>query len=228
MKKLAVTLFFLIIPVVLMADMKIVQKVDVGPIMGQPGHTGTTTTYIKGNKARIEMMSNKYSIVDLDTGKIYMVDDDKKSIMVMTKDQMNQMGGMISQMGGAKMQTDIKKLDSSQTVNGFRCDDYQVNMTGFIGMKSVQCFTKEVDATEFDPFKPFMEQWGKMFEGFDPSKLPGFPVKNNGVMIIMGQEVKNNSEVVSISRDSIPNSTFTVPTGYKNMEMPKMPQAPQH
>jgi hypothetical protein len=227
MKKLLVTLFLLISPV-LMADMKIVQKVDVGPIMGQPAHSGTTTTYIKGNKAKVEMVSGKYSLVDLDSGKIYMVDDDKKSIMVMTKDQVNQMGGMISQMGGAKMQAEVKKLGSSQTVNGFHCDDYQVNVSGFITMKSVQCLSKEVDAKEFEPFKPFMEQWGKLMEGLDPNKLPGFPVKNDGVMIFMGQEVKNNSEVVSISNDSIPDSTFTVPTNYKSMEMPKMPQMPQH
>lgn len=227
MKKMILTLIFIVMPLILMADMTIVSKVETGSLMGQPGHKGTTTTYVKGNKAKIEMQAGKYSIVDLNSGKVYVVDDSRKEIMMMTKDQLNQMGGMMKQMGAMKMQADIKKLDSSHTVNGFKCDDYQVNMTGMFGLKSVQCLSTDVDTKEFEPFKPFTDQWGKMFEGFDPSKLPGIPIRSQGKIIVMGQEAINNSEIVSISRDSVPESVFSVPSGYRSVEMPSMPQIPQ-
>lgn len=228
MKKLILTLIFLVMPLILVADMTIVSKVETGPMMGQPGHKGITTTYVKGNKAKIELRAGESTIVDLTTGKIYIVNDPKKEIMVMTKEQLNQLGGMVNQLGGAgKMQADVKKIGPSRTVNSFKCEDYQVNVTGIISIKSVQCLSTDVDIKEFEPFKPFTEQWGNMLEGFDPSKLPGIPILSRGKLSIMGQEVANNSEVVSISRDPIPDSVFAIPTGYKTVEAPLMPQVPQ-
>lgn len=224
MKKLILTFIFLVTPLILMADMTIVSNVETGAVMGQPAHKGRSSTYIKGNKAKIEMQAGKYSLVDLDSGKVHIVDDSKKEIMTMTTAQLTQMGGMMKQMGAMKMQADIKKLGSSHTVNGFKCDDYQVNVTGMIGIQSVQCLSIDVDTKEFEPFKPFTEQWGKVFEAFDPSKLPGIPIRSQGKFIVMGQEVTSNSEIVSISRDSIPASVFAVPSGYRSVEMPAMPQ----
>jgi hypothetical protein len=222
-----ITLLFLIMPLSLFADMKIVSNYETGAVMGQPPEKGTSTMYIKGNKARIDHSAKQTTIVDLDAKKIYMIDHSKKQIMEMDQDQMKQASGMIAQLGAAaKTTVDINKTGPARTINGFKCEDYQVSVNGPFSMKSTQCISSDVDIKEFDPFRPFIGESAKMIQGYDLSKLKGMPIQSKGTMSLLGQQIDTNTEVISISHDSIPDSTFNLPAGYTTREMPKMPGKP--
>src|SRR5262245_46854738 len=96
------------------ADAKIVQTVNSSGIMGQPPKNDTMTIYVKGPKARIDMggASGLYQIIDVTAKKAFIVDPQKKTVMVLTSDQMKKTAGMLSQLtGGAKQAPPtIKKL----------------------------------------------------------------------------------------------------------------------
>jgi uncharacterized protein DUF4412 len=220
-------LLFLFLPLSLFADMKIVSHYETGAVMGQAAQKGTSTMYIKGNKARIDQSVNNTIVVDLDAKKMYMIDHSKKQIMEMDPDQMKQASAMMGQLGAAaKTTVDIKKTGPERTVNGFKCEDYQVNINGPVSMKSTQCISSDVSIKEFEPFRSFTEQFAQMIQGYDMSKLQGMPIQSKGTMSLMGQQFDSNTEVISISHDSIPDSTFTLPSGYTTREMPKMPTRP--
>jgi hypothetical protein len=61
------------------ADTTIVQKVESGPMMGQPGTNAIQTMKIKGTKARIDHDNVKqYQVLDLTSKKVYLIDTEKK------------------------------------------------------------------------------------------------------------------------------------------------------
>ena len=226
MKKLFLTALCLVLATAAMADVKIVQKVKTGPMMGQPAKDTTVTMYIKGHKARNETGTAKqYQIIDVDSGKVYVVDPDKKQAMVMTTEMMKQSVGMISQMmGGAK--PTVEKPGTTHTYNGFKCEDVRITITGsqMMGFTSVSCVSSSLDVKEFEPFKDFSQDVAKIFGVESKSSVPGFPVHTETKMKMMGQDIDSTTELVSISHDSVDASLFEIPPDYKIQEMNMPPQ----
>ena len=66
----------------------------------------------------------------------------------------------------------------------------------------------------------FSKDLAKQFGGL-PDDVKGFPVVADTKMTIMGQNMTSHSELVSVSKESIPDSVFVVPADYKTTEMPK-------
>ena len=153
------------------------------------------------------------------------VDSSKKQVMTMSLDMMKAAGGMMGAMG-KDMKTDVKKTGNSKTVNGFKCDEYVLTMTGPISMTSTECITQDVDDKEFEPMKDYFMEFAKMMN-MDPKTLPkGIPVQTEVKMNMMGQNVAGSSEVQSISHDALADSLFTIPSDYSVQEM-KMPPMPK-
>lgn len=208
------------------ADTTIIQKVESGPVMGQPATNTIQTMKIKGNKARIDHQNMpQYQILDLGAKKVYMVDPDKKEVMTMSLDMMNAAGAMLKQMN-QNAQFNVKNTGTTRTINGFKCTDYVVSMTGGMSMDSKQCVTTDVDYTDFEAFRPYAEGMMKMFAGEEGAKKlpPGISVVTETNMNMMGQKVTSRTELQSIKKEEIPASAFEIPAGFKTKEMPGMPK----
>jgi hypothetical protein len=207
------------------ADTTIIQKVESGPIMGQPAKNTIQTMQIKGNKARIDHANvAQYQILDLAAKKMYTIDSDKKEAIVMSLDMVNAAGNMFKQMNkDAKLS--VQNTGKSRTVNGFKCTDYVVSMSGGMGMTSKQCVTTDIDASDFEAFRPYAEGMVKMFVGENTAQLPqGMAVVTETQLTMMGQKIDSRTELQSVKKEQIAASVFEIPAGFAVKEMPGMPK----
>jgi Domain of unknown function (DUF4412) len=229
MKYAIAVLVCLTISSAVFADAKIVQTINSSGIMGQPPKSDTMTIYVKGPKARIDMgASGPYQIIDVTVKKAFIVDPGKKSVMVLTADQMQQTAGMLSQLTGNKQATppSIQKLGTSKTYNGYKCDEYKVSMSNPVPTSGTYCISKELDLQkDLEPLSGFSKEFAQMFGGDIMKQIQGYPVHSESTTSIMGQTIKTSGDLVSVSHDSQPDTLFVVPADYKVMEMPslKMP-----
>jgi uncharacterized protein DUF4412 len=225
MKKWLVLAVLLASAGLVFADMTIVQKIQTSPMMGQPAKNLQMTMYIKGQKARIELEAGNYQILDLKQNKMFIVDPSKKTVMVVNPNMMQQAGKMMTQMnGGKEPNTDIQKTGKSDTVNGFKCDEYSVNTSGgMLNMTSLQCISKDIDTAEFEPFRQYAEGFIKV-GGSKTTELKGLPVRSQSKISMMGQTMESKGELLSVSTSAVADTMFTVPPDFKMMEMPSMPE----
>jgi Domain of unknown function (DUF4412) len=222
--------FFIVVAILGMAtlcfaDTTIIQKVESGPMMGQPGKNTVQTMQIKGNKARIDHANvAQYQILDLAAKKMYTIDSEKKQAMVMSLDMVNAAGAMFKQMNkDAKL--NVQNTGNTRTVNGFKCTDYVVTMSGGTAMTSKQCITKDIDSTDFEAFRPYAEGMVKMFLGDNTAKLPqGMAVITETQMTMMGQKIDSKTELQSVKKEEIAGSVFEIPAGFEVKEVPGMPK----
>ncbi len=208
------------------ADITIVQKVESGSIMGQPAQNTVQTMKIKGSKARIDQQNQpQYQILDLAAKKMYMVDPQKKETMVMGLEMMEAAGAMFQAMN-QNSQLSVKETGNKKTVNGFNCSETLITMTGAMAFTSTNCYTQDIDSTEFEAFRPFSEGMMKTFLGDKGmTKLPkGVSVRSDTNMTMMGQQIKASTEMISVSKEALPDSLFAPPADFKlkEMTMPKM------
>ena len=76
--KYVLVLLCLCIAATAFADLKIVQRVKTGGVMGQPPSDGTMTMYLKAGKARVDNdTAGSYQIMDLAAGKMFIVEPSK-------------------------------------------------------------------------------------------------------------------------------------------------------
>jgi hypothetical protein len=209
------------------ADVKIVQRVKSGPVMGQPPKDTTMTMAIKGKQARVDAEAGKaYQIIDLDSGKVFVVDPDKKQVMVMTTAMLKQTMSMMGQITGQKTKPEVKKTGATHTYNGYKCEDVVVTMTGLMAFTSTSCVSSSIDISEFEAFKEFGQDFSRAFGVDATGGIPGFPVHSETKINMMGQNIDSTTDLVSITHDSLSDSLFAIPPDYKQQEM-KMPAAPE-
>ena len=225
MKHFIVAMAILGMATLCVADTTIIQKVESGPVMGQPAKNTTQTMQIKGKKARIDHAGlTQYQILDLAAKKMYTIDSEKKQAMVMSLDMVNAAGAMFKQMNkDAKL--NVQNTGNTRTVNGFKCTDYVVSMTGGMGMTSKQCVTKDIDSSDFEAFRPYAEGMVKMFVGENTAQLPqGMAVVTETQLTMMGQKIDSKTELQSVKKEEIAASVFEIPAGYEVKEVPGMPK----
>jgi len=231
MKYAIAVLVCLTISAAVFADAKIVQTVNSSGIMGQPPKNDTMTIYVKGQKARIDMgaTSGLYQIIDVTGKKAFIVDPQKKTVMVLTSDQMKRTAGMLSQLAGGAKQAPptIQKLGTSKTYNGYKCDEYKISMAAPVKTDGTYCISSELDLRkDLEGLTSFSEDFARMFGADIMKQINGYPVHSDSTVSIMGQTFKTSGDLVSISHDSQPESLFVVPADFKVMEMPAMPKMP--
>ena len=213
------------------ADAKIVQNIKSSGIMGQPPKNSTMTIYAKGSKARMDMGTNGvYQIIDVPAQKIFIVEPAKKSVMVMTAAQIKQTAGVLSQLGGNKEVTppSVKKLGTSKTYNGFKCDEYKISMSSPMQSDGTYCISPEIDLKkELEGLMSFSKEFSQAFGGDLMNQIHGFPVHSESTSSILGQTFTSSSDLVGVSHDSQPDSLFVIPADYKTVEMPTMPKINQ-
>jgi hypothetical protein len=116
--------------------------------------------------------------------------------------------------GDGKLDTlpDIRKLGTSQTIAGVRCDDYEIREQRAAPMHA--CMT-----TALGPFPYPLSGRGLMGGGGPTSSAwakalgdkPGFPLK------LRSDDGSITLDVTAIDRTPVPNSAFAVPAGYVTM-----------
>ena len=213
MKRILCLPILILFCAVSLADITIVQKIETGAMMGQPAKNLTVSMYVKGTKARIETKeAQAYQILNLETNKIYNVNPAEKKVMIMSMDLMKHAGDMMGQMG--EMKADMKKTGATSEVNGFKCEEYVVTISGPISGVTTECVTQDVDTSEFDKYRDFAMNFAKMMGSNKMPEIKGLPVRTISKMSIMGQNMESKTEVQSISTKAIADSMFVVPSDY--------------
>jgi len=219
MKKAFLVLLNFVFTGGLFADTTIVQKMESSGMMGQPPTSGTMTMYIKGAKAKIENMAPGMSqVMDIESGKVSIINSSQKTVMVMTSDEMKKFAGM---MGNGGMTPTAQKLGTAKTVNGYSCEEYKLTISGMISSETIACVSGDVDTSDMEKFRAFSEELAKNFGGL-PADVKGFPVISNTKMRVMGKEMTSSTELISISKDSISDDIFVIPSDYRVQEMGQM------
>ena len=203
------------------ADMTVVQEVESSLTSDKPTAI-TMTMLIKGQKAIIDFKPEpRSSLIDLQAGKIYLIDHTSKQVMIMSLDQMKLAMEMASKaMTAKKGQMSIQKTENIKTIKGFKCREYTL---GSGGTQASCWMAEDVDAREIEPFRMFAMDVAKMFGQETLAQMKGMMIAMDSTMTLQGKKVKNRMAVQSVSREAIADSVFTVPSDYKSLEMPTMP-----
>jgi len=223
MKKIfAISIVILAAAAVCSADVTLVQKVNTGAMMGQPAQNFDMTMYIKGSKARIETSNGQqYQIIDLTQKKMFVIDPAKKQANVLSSDVVHKAGQMAGEMM-KNAKSSAQKTGKSETINGYKCEEYLVTVSGPMSITSHQWVTQDVELTEFEAFEEYTQSFSKILGGSLPD-IKGLPIRSETKMNMMGQNIDAKVEVVRISKDAVADSLFVVPAGYKVQEATRMP-----
>ena len=221
MRTFLFVVWFGLVSAMAFADKTLVQKVQTGAMMGQPAHSDTMTWAIKGSKARMDF--GKISqIIDLDAHKVYKIDAANKHIMVMSTDLSKETADMISKVG-ADTKIDVRNTGKTETIDGYKCKEYVMTMSGPMSMVTTFWMTQDIDAKEFERFKTFGMQMPKMRGSESMADMKGIPIKSTSKTTLMGKVIDSSTEMQSVSSDSVSASLFDLPKDYKVIDIPTMP-----
>jgi uncharacterized protein DUF4412 len=186
-----------------------------GTIVMQMANAGTAApiqlTYVlKGEKTAVIFSMNEGAMA----GKQMRVISDtrtQKKTMLVPMDGMGASKGMMMTMDMDKIAAeapkgpppDIKDLGTSETIAGFRCENYAITQKT---ETTTVCISRDLGTFAY-PSNP-------MSKGAPPSWLrvfgdkPGFPMK------VTTSDGKGTMQVVSVKKGSVPADAFTIPDGY--------------
>lgn len=230
MKKAALIVFTIMICLVFqfaMGDVKIVNEMK-NIVNGKEQAAADNVSCYKEDRARMEAGGGVTSIVRLDKGVMWLLNDREKTYMEMTPEQMGAMAGLVKD---AK-DPEIKKTEETKKIGKYNCTKVLITME-MMGQKA----NTEIWATsdiKVDPtilkfmektnevFKdsPTLKQSNKMMQGLFELKL--FPVQTTTKMKMMGMSSESMTLLKSISTEKLDDSLFELPEGYTKQEMPSM------
>jgi Domain of unknown function (DUF4412) len=223
MRTLLFLILFGLVSALAFADMTLVQKIQTGAMMGQPVNTDTMTLVIKGSKARMDFSSRKISqIVDLNAHKIYRINVEKKQVMVTSTDLPEANSDVVSKIA-SDTKIDVRKTGDTATINGYKCEEWVVTMSGPMSMTLSSWVTQDLDWKEYEPFKSFGLEMPKTKGSGSMAEMKGISIKSTSKMTLMGEVIDSSTEMQSISHDTVSASLFEIPKDYQVMDMPKMP-----
>lgn len=223
------------------------------------GRSETTTSYLSRDHVRLAQGADKELIVDFKAARMATLDVAKKTYYLTTrqdidkmvatlKERMNspemkrareQMDKMSAQdrkqmeaaMGGM-FAFDVQKVGTTQTIAGYRCEDWKITMGQF--SQTEECLSSELKfpAEAWDMYREFAESLKGLMTAFGPMNdglqkmtekfktLRGYPLATRTSIKVMGHSSVTSSEVTEVKRGSIPASTWEIPAGYKKVENP--------
>ena len=234
MKYIILSFFYACLAAAVLADMTVVQKLKSDLIPGaqqdlsskrqdlsSQRHDSTMTMIVKGQKARIDLPASRMSsIIDAKEGKMFTLLHKQKQVMVMSLDDLKKSAALAEQSKQKKAKSTIKKTGKTATIQGYKCAEYEFTGAGDNPAK-IRCWiTEDVDDSEMEVVRSFGGRMGGLFGFNDVQKPKGMVIRSESKMNIAGRDVTSESEVLSIKRDSVADSIFTLPPDYKVMEMP--------
>lgn len=209
-----------------LGDMTVVQKLKSDLMPGQQQNTMTMT--VKGQKARIDLPASQMSsIIDGKEGKIFTLDHKQKQAMVMSLDNLKKSIALATQSGKENAKPVIKKTGKVDTIQGYKCTEYEITGVGDTPAKIKCWIAEDVDDSEMDVVRSFGGRMGGLFGFNDVQKPKGMVIRSESKMSIAGRDVTSESEVLSIKRESVADSVFAIPADYQMMELPAFNPPPQ-
>lgn len=186
------------------------------------GESINMTVYAKEKKSKMEMNmrgQNMSMIMDWSVQKMYMVMDEQKMVMSMSLDAME--GAKVKNQHGKKSGDKVDKLEKTgktKTILGYSCEQWIAH--GDDG-EVIELW----GSSEVGSFSGFMNQ-GPMAGKFDFPDMEKFAGMENMFPMMVSAKDKSGKEIIrmeatTIEKKSLAASLFTVPSGYKLMEMPK-------
>ena len=210
-----IAFFFLIAAAAsLRADLTLVQKVDMA------GTPGEMTIKFKGDRVRVDPAPQMSIITDTKTGDTVTLVHGEKKAMRISGDKMKAAAEMVKKFAGAtpaEQKSKLTPLGRKETVNGMQTDVFTTETA--VGKATYYIATNYPDQAaimkEMKTAQPSaLANSGTNVPDF--RDLPGVPVKIE-MDTARGHVVMT---LVSIKRDPIPDSEFSVPADYTDMKMP--------
>ena len=211
MKKFLPLLLAAVLATAAHADLTITQKVQQE---AQPAAALTVTIKIKGQKMRMDASPKVSTIIDLKSGDMQNLMHDQKMVMTIP-------GALIKSMQQAPAAgtEGPKPTGNKETISGFACEEYtltsqgaKVNVWLTKDLPAAQKIMSEVAAlSPSDPFQIALQG----------QEIDGFPLRT---VIETPGGGKTTMTVVAVNENPLADSEFSVPSGYKTMQMPSLPR----
>ena len=213
------------------ADTKIVRMshTDAFTMMGQtqPAQDEQSVTWMGDGRMRMDRGGSTF-IVRPDLKQLLFVDHGTKTYrkvdlpIDMTKLMPPGMGEQMMQM--MKFQATVTPSAETRPVEKWTARRFDVSLTSMMmNMKSTVWATKEVKL-DISTYNDLHEQIVLMQPGMsavinEMRKIEGFPVLTEGVVTMMGSEVKNSEKVTAVEEGlTAPAGTYDPPAGYTEQE----------
>lgn len=206
-------------------DLTIVSKVT-GP------KPGTSTHYMSADRFRSNDGDHD-SIMELQTGRMVMIDNQKKEYtetslaeMSAFMEQMSkQMQGMPANLMPALGEVKVAKGQSPRKVAGYDCEHWIVSMGDSMRMElwTTADLTPPTQYLELRKamtasMGPMARHFAKMYEAW--SQIKGFPLAETTSFKMMGRETRTEHEAIEVKKGPIAPSVFDVPAGYRKKPSP--------
>ncbi len=187
------------------------------------------------NKVRVDNTQMQSSVImNLGTGKMYMVMHAGKMFMEMEIAQMtSMMNNLMQQMraGKPKPKIEVKNTDEKKKVSGFDCIKIIVMQDGkpYSEVWAAPSLRNKDLLTAYEKFYEISGEQKSgttlnMGEIFKQVVKFGLPIQ---VITKDPRGQINTSTILSVSETPVPDQAFTPPADYGKKEMPMMPGAPQ-
>lgn len=208
---------------------------------GANSMTDNRTIMVQGNKQKVEMHGQTI-VLDLDRGKMLLINPAAKSYTVLPFPPTGPMASMMQSVGGIDL--DFNKTGGSQTLSGYKCQEYSSTGKSMMGEFSAKgCFSS--DAPGAAEYTAFTKAMAKKFEAVGMAKttgsqpdgvpmvletttkitnfnIPGMPPEQAArlkQMMANRPPTTSKSTTTSIKTAELPADTFEVPAGYTERQI---------
>src|SRR5947199_8176222 len=184
------------------------------------GTPGEMTIKFKGDKVRVDPAPQVSMITDAKTGDTVTLLHGEKKVMRISGEQMKAAAEMVKKFAGAtpaEQKSKLTPLGRKETVNGIPTDIFTTDTA--VGKATYYIATNYPDGAAIMKEMKMAQPSALANSGTnvpDFRDLPGVPVKIE-MDTVRGHVIMT---LVSVKRDPIPSSEFSVPADYTEMKMP--------
>jgi hypothetical protein len=189
----------------------------------------TSTQYLTPDKMRVSN-GQMDTIVDLGSGKLILIDHDKKRYSETTFEEMRQYFDqmeemlestpMMAQMMGKVSDVQVEKTSETRQVAGYECTKHELSMGD--NFRQTVWVTDELEfpVEYYEASKALFAMMGPMAARFEKmmdevKAIGGFALATDSDITIMGRDASSSSEAIEVKKGAIPDDVFAPPADYK-------------
>lgn len=213
---------FLFISLSVYADLKMVYVYKTDAMMNTPAQVTTYTTYVKGDKVRMDI-EGKFNIYYYDKDKSYfLVYPNTKEYSKITYEKVKHLVDMsVNMLGEVKVES--KTVPGSGKIGEWDTFAKKISIkTNIFEMDVTIDFTKAVK--RYDSLMNFYQEMSKYQGGMgefskEIIETEGYPVKFDGVVKMGGMEYKTGSLTKEMQEMPLDDALFIIPEDYKEVPL---------
>jgi Domain of unknown function (DUF4412) len=192
------------------ADLTIIQKVE------GAGQDRDATVKIKGDKERIDSAGNPSQIIDGKSGDMINLQNDSKTYMKISAEQIKAAAEMINKFGSdQKSKPKLTPTGKKEKINGYDTAEYLYEAPQF--KVSFWVASNYPGATEIlkEMQGPMSGAWKQSSMGMpEYTDFPGLPIRT----VISMQGNNMTTTITSIKKDPVNAAEFEIPKGFQEMK----------